>query len=103
MFTLVRPPSIAAERVVHRLTDEMLTEESVRGLGRLADRLGRQRLVIDLGGVRIPTAGGLGALLVLDRNLRTRGGGLTLLNVHPWAYDVFAITRLTDLLDVRVA
>jgi anti-anti-sigma factor len=65
------------------------------------EKPGRHRLHLDLGGVRIPTASGLGALVALHEKLRRRGGRLVLSNVQPWAYEVFSLTRLTEVLDVR--
>ena len=103
MPTVVRrhTPPPAAPPV--RLCDEMLTEESVRAIPRLPEGPGRHRVMLDLGGVRIPTAGGLGALVTLHQRLRAGGGTLTLLNVRPWVYEVFELMRLTEVLDVRAA
>jgi anti-anti-sigma factor len=56
-----------------------------------------------LSGVRLPTADGLGALVGLHKQMRNRGGRLVLLNVQPRAYEVFTLTRLTEVMDVRVA
>jgi len=81
----------------------MLTAESLRAAERLLSEAGRHRLHLDLGGVRIPTASGLGALLGLSQALRARGGHLALVNVRPWTYEVFTLTRLTEVLDVRAA
>src|SRR4051812_41831819 len=58
-------------------------------------------LVLDLGAVAAPTAGGLGQLVGLHRRLRAGGGRLVLCNVGARAYEVFEVTRLTELLDVR--
>ncbi len=86
-----------------RLRTDLLTDATLREAVRLPEVSPGARLHLDLTGVRIPTAGGLGALLRLHRELRVRGGRLVLLNVQPWAYEVFAVTRLTDVLDVRAA
>ena len=98
LTTPARPP---CDVIVLRVADDMLAEDSLRDARGLLDEPGRHRLHLDLGGVRIPTAGGLGALVTLHRELRRRGGDLALLNVQPWAYEVFAVTRLTEVLDVR--
>ena len=101
MSILTCPQRAPREVAVVRIDDDMLTEESLRDVRRLVNEPGRHRLYLDLSGVRIPTAGGLGALITLHEELRIRGGRLVLLNVQPWAYEVFSLTRLTEVLDVR--
>jgi anti-anti-sigma regulatory factor len=59
--------------------------------------------LLDLGGVRVPTAGGVGRLVALHTRLRASGGRLVLCNVGQRAFEVFELTRLTELLDVRPA
>jgi anti-anti-sigma regulatory factor len=103
MSTLTRRQAVLSGASVLRVPDEVLTEESVRAISRLPQTSGRQRLLLDLGRVRIPTAGGLGALVALHKGQRACGGSLTLLNVSPWAFEVFSLTRLTEILDVRAA
>jgi anti-anti-sigma factor len=63
----------------------------------------RRALLLDLGGVRVPTAGGLGQLVGLHNRLLDSGGRLVLCNVGPRAFAVLELTRLTELLDVRRA
>jgi anti-anti-sigma factor len=58
-------------------------------------------LYLDLSGFESPTAAGLGQLVTLHKRLRASGGRLVLCNVGEAAYEVFAVTRLTDVLDVR--
>jgi anti-anti-sigma regulatory factor len=90
--------SITDERVV-RITDTVLTEESLRRLGTLDVR--GLRLHLDLARVVAPTAGGLGGLVRLDHRLRKRGGQLVICNVRASAYKVFLLTGLTNALDVH--
>ena len=97
------PPRAPRDATVLRVADDILTEDSLRDARRLLDEPGRHRLHLDLGAVRSPTAGGLGALVALHQELRQRGGHLALRNVRPCAYEVFAVTRLTEVLDVQAA
>ncbi len=57
--------------------------------------------VVDLSGVAYPTAACLGQLVAVNRWLRTSGGRLVVDNVGGRAYEVFAVARLTRVLDVR--
>ncbi len=59
-------------------------------------------LVLDLAAVRVPTAAGLGELVALDGCVRESGGCLVLRNASENVYEVFRVTHLTDLLDVRL-
>jgi anti-anti-sigma regulatory factor len=59
------------------------------------------RVHLNLAGIVAPTAGGLGGLIRLHRELRKRGGQLVLDDVRPSAYEVFVLTRLTNVLDVH--
>jgi anti-anti-sigma factor len=89
--------------MVVRLTDHILTEEGVYDGIMHSDERAQRQLFLDLSRVSMPTAGGIGALVGLNRRMSARGGRLVLLNVQPWAYEVFEVTRLTELMDVRVA
>jgi anti-anti-sigma regulatory factor len=77
-----------------RLMSRAFTHQEPRGQG------GRS-LVLDLGEVETPTAGGLGRLVALHHRLLPSGGGLVLCNVGPRAFAVFELTHLTEVLDVR--
>jgi anti-anti-sigma regulatory factor len=72
-------------------------------VARAATHAGGPTLSIDLGGVAAPTAACLGRLVALERRLRAAGRRLVLVNVGELAYEVFSVTRLVDLLDVRRA
>jgi anti-anti-sigma factor len=62
---------------------------------------GRNPLLLDLGGVDVLSAAGLGELVTLHRRVRASGGNLVLCNVGDRAYEVLELSRLTDVLDVR--
>jgi len=88
---------VLEEGSVVRHTDEVLNEASLRFLEEIDPPI----LYLDLSGVQLPTAEGLGALILLNKELRTRGGALVLFNVPAAVYEVFAVTRLVEVLDVR--
>ncbi len=69
----------------------------------LAGRLTGRRLEVDLGNVRSLSDLCLGKLIALDRRLRAAGRQLALLHVPPAVYEVFEVTHLTGVLDVRQA
>ena len=92
----------AAEEVtVVRLPEGALTEASLQIVWQCLEEPGTTVVHVDLGGIRLPTAGGLGALVVLNRELRIRGGALVLFNLTAATHEVFTLTRLIEVLDVR--
>jgi anti-anti-sigma regulatory factor len=56
---------------------------------------------VDLSAVECPTAACLGQLVALNRWVRSSGGRLVVDKVGERAYEVFAVARLTEVLDVR--
>jgi anti-anti-sigma regulatory factor len=85
---------------VFRLSDEMLTADSLQIVHHCLEEPDARLVHLDLGDVQLPTAGGLGALLALNTRLRARGGGLVLLNVTAAAYEVFLLTHLVEVLSI---
>jgi anti-anti-sigma factor len=75
----------------------------VRQVLRALERHPRPVVLLDLADVETLTAAALGRLVVLHRRLRRHGGRLVLANVSPLPHEVFAITRLDTLFEVRGA
>jgi anti-sigma B factor antagonist len=84
---------------------EDLCEVNAQAVGQALDRLvegvARPRLRLDLGRVHYLTSTALGNLVVLHKRVREAGGELALLNVTDPVYEVFEVTRLHRVLDVR--
>jgi anti-anti-sigma factor len=80
---------------------DALTAQALGDL--LLSLVGRRRLELDLSNVRFLCATCLGKLIALDRRLRACGGHLVLLDVTPAVYEIFEITHLHAVLDVRAA
>ena len=86
-------------------TSGVLCEQTVQQLAKdlsvLPVESGGRTLLLDLRGMKLVTARGLGALISLHKNLRIKGITLVICNVNTWPYEVFEITRLTKVLNVR--
>ncbi len=69
----------------------------------LADVVGLQQpqLVLDFRNVKFLTSLGLAMLLTLRKRLTEGGRKLAILNLQPHIYEVFSVTRLDTLFDVR--
>jgi anti-sigma B factor antagonist len=93
-------------RTVARFTGcTTLTEANVEEVGRQLAALveGREgaQLALDLGNIDMLTSMALAKFISLNGRLRARGGGLTLVNLKPVVRQVFAVTKLDRVLDVR--
>jgi anti-anti-sigma factor len=63
--------------------------------------LQQQQLMLDFSNVRFLTSLGLAMLVRLRKRLAERGRRLAILNAQPHVYEVFSVTRLDTMLDVR--
>jgi anti-sigma B factor antagonist len=70
-------------------------------LFQLAARRRGQHLCLDLGRLDYLSSSGLGLLLALHGHVKAGGGRLSLCNVGEAVHEVFAVTRLNSILDVR--
>jgi anti-sigma B factor antagonist len=69
----------------------------------LADQLGPCTLLLDFSNVGYVSSALLGLLIRLHKRLGAAGGRLRLRNLSPRVYEVFEVTRLNTILDVRRA
>jgi anti-anti-sigma factor len=97
----------ADDVIVVRLLLPTLDEETAprvcEALAGLVRESGRPGLRLDLRNVETLTAGGLGQLVALHLDIRSLGVQLTLVNPQPHIHELFQATRLTQVLDVRLA
>jgi anti-anti-sigma factor len=77
-----------------------VTADSLRIVHRCLEQPDAPVVHLDLGDVQFPTAGGLGALVALNKKVRACGGALVLLNVTAAAYEVFLLTHLVEVLAI---
>ncbi|HJT78696.1 MAG TPA: STAS domain-containing protein [Gemmataceae bacterium] len=82
-----------------------LRESNVQAVGEgllgLAAELSPPRLLLDLGEVTYLTSTALGQLVALHKRVRAADGELVVANVTAAVYEVFRVTRLHQLLDIR--
>jgi len=105
MLQLSHPSLRVEESVLVRFTPAALRDDTLRGvlgqLVRLVNEKGWREVHLDLVGVEFPTAGGLGHLVALHAELRAAGARLVLCNVGGVVREVFELTGLTRVLEVR--
>jgi anti-sigma B factor antagonist len=95
----------AGDAAVITLTPRTLEDPTAEAVGGLlfwvADLAGPHRLAVDLGELPRVTSMLLGKLVALHRKVQGRGGRLAVVNVPGPVYEVFRVTRLDTVLDVR--
>lgn len=90
---------------VVRLVDDKVTDaDRIAALGEelmtLTQPVGG-RVVINMDNVRFLSSSAINKLIVLERRLASNGGNLKLSNLRPEVEEVFSITQLHSVFDIR--
>lgn len=91
---------------VVRFRDQKIIEDiNIQELGqemfRLVEVDNRHKLLLNFSSVDFLSSAALGKLITLDKKVKGRGGTLKLSNIRPEIYEVFAITKLNRLFDIK--
>lgn len=91
---------------VARFVDKkILDENNIQVIGNqlfgLVEEDGRKKIILDFTNVEYLSSAALGKLITMDKKVKTAGGKLRLCSIRPDIYEVFAITRLNKLFDIR--
>lgn len=90
--------------VVAFTDDKILEDTDVRALREsieaVIEQAGGLHLVLDFRHVRFLSSAVLGLLIRINKRVREQGGQLKLCNIHPGIYEVFKITRLTNVFEI---
>jgi anti-sigma B factor antagonist len=91
---------------VVRFRDRKIVEDlSIQQLGqemfRLVEVDNRDKILLNFSAVDFLSSAALGKLITLDKKTKAHGGRLKLSNIRPEIYEVFAITKLNRLFDIK--
>ena len=89
-----------AEMVDKKILDEISIAEISRQLERLVAGAEKPLLALDFASVAHMSSSMLGKLITLNKHVRERQGHMRLCNVQPAIYEVFVITRLSEVFHV---
>jgi anti-anti-sigma factor len=89
-----------AEMVDKKILDEISIAEISRQLERLVAGSDKPRIALDFASVAHMSSSMLGKLITLNKHVRERQGHMRLCNVQPAIYEVFVITRLSEVFHV---
>jgi anti-anti-sigma factor len=116
LFSLEGVPPMAGYRrldvnevgdvTVVRFRDQKIIEDiNIQELGqemfRLVEVDNRKKLLLNFSSVDFLSSAALGKLITLDKKVKAHGGMLRLTNIRPEIFEVFAITKLNRLFDIK--
>ncbi len=91
--------------VVHFRDQKIIEDLGIQELGqelfKLVEAENRRKLVLNFSSVDFLSSAALGKLITLDKKMKAHDGTLKLCNIRPEIYEVFAITRLNRLFDIK--
>lgn len=98
--------SEVGEVTVVRFADrKILDEANIQELGdemfALVEKENRRSLLLNFSNVEFLSSAALGKLIKLEQHVKKHAGRLKLSNIRPEIYEVFAITRLNQLFDIK--
>lgn len=87
--------------VDRKILDDANIQEMGQELFQLVEEDQREKLLLNFSQVDFLSSAALGKLITLDKKVKARGGKLRFSNIRPEIYEVFAITKLNKLFDIR--
>jgi anti-sigma B factor antagonist len=93
------------EATVIQLADrKILDEVSITQIGQelnaMVANAAEPKLVLDFANVSHMSSSALGMLITLHKRIREKAGTLKLCRIQPAIYEVFVITRLSEIFDI---
>ena len=85
----------------HKIIEDINIQELGQEMFQLAEGDRREKLVLNFSAVEFLSSAALGKLITLDKKVKAHGGILKLSNIRPEIYEVFAITKLNRLFDIK--
>ncbi len=84
-----------------KLIEDIRIQELGHELFSLVDAENRDKLLLNFSQVEFLSSSALGKLITLDKKMKNAGGAIKLSNIKPEIFEVFTITRLDRLFDIR--
>lgn len=84
-----------------KIMDPLLIQELADELFALVEKEKRNNVLLNFTGVEFLSSAALNKLILLDKKIKTASGKLQLCNLTPVIFDIFAVTRLTQLFSIK--
>ena len=85
----------------HKIVEDISIQELGSEMFQLVEVENRDKLLLNFSAVDFLSSAALGKLITLDKKVKAHGGVLKLSNIRPEIYEVFTITRLNRLFDIK--
>ena len=84
---------------------KILDETNIQIIGNqlfgLVEDDGRKKIILDFSNVEYLSSAALGKLITMDKKVKAASGKLRLCSIRPDIYEVFAITKLNQVFDIK--
>jgi anti-sigma B factor antagonist len=87
--------------VDRKILDVTNIHELGRELFQLVEEQNKKKILLNFSAVEFLSSETLGELIKLEKKVKQHSGKLILSNIKPEIYEVFAITRLNKLFDIK--
>ena len=84
-----------------KILDDLNIQQLGQELARLVEVENRHKLLLNFSTVAFLSSAALGKLITLDKKVKAHKGVLKLCCIQPEIYEVFAITKLNRLFDIK--
>ncbi|MGD9126192.1 MAG: STAS domain-containing protein [Planctomycetia bacterium] len=84
-----------------KILDDLNIQELGRELSQLVEGENRKKLLLNFNTVEFLSSSALGKLITLDKKVKAVNGTLKLCNIQPEIYEVFVITKLNRVFDIK--
>ncbi|MGD0898417.1 MAG: STAS domain-containing protein [Thermoguttaceae bacterium] len=84
-----------------KIVEDINIQEWGAEMFQLIDAEKRDKLLLNFSTVDFLSSAALGKLITLDKKVKAQGGVLKLSNIRPEIYEVFTITKLNRLFDIK--
>ena len=104
-FDCIELSDVNGVSVVKLIDEKIMETDRVQTLNQelmtLADDPDNKRVLINLDSVRFLSSAAISKLIVVNKRLKSSGGELKISNVRPEVREVFNITQLDQIFDIR--
>ena len=85
----------------HKIVEDINIQQLGQEMFQLVEADGCNKVLLNFSSVDFLSSAALGKLITLDKKMKAHGGTLKLSNIRPEIYEVFAITKLNRLFDIK--
>jgi len=83
------------------ILDETLIQQIADEISLVIDQATEPKILLDFTGVEHLSSAALGAMITINNKVRAKAGQLRLVNIDKQIYEVFVITKLSDLFQIH--